>query len=292
MEKEVAIKFVEACSKKDYLTLDEEKSYLKNLEFLVEETADPKYQALLGRYYYDKKEFELALQYYLIAAEANNQEAVCELAKIYFYGLSGETDYKLALYYYKRAQTMGNDPATIAVSDMYAKGLGTAKDPDEALRILTELYEKTKNSELIYSIYPEAVVRLASYWIKDERIDDALNALKRAKDFIKSRLVYKSSFVDYDLMERIEDKIYKCIKFDKSNMDIYDIIYYFKKEGHVSFTFNNDRYYANGELDNNKIAIEFKGKWYDDVRSFILNGKINNERIASLAYFISDVKGE
>ena len=292
MEKEVAIKFVEDCSKKDYLTLDEEKSYFKNLEFLVEETADPKYQALLGRYYYDKKEFELALQYYLMAAEANNQEAVCELANIYFYGLSGETDYKLALYYYKRAQAMGNDPATIAVSDMYAKGLGTAKDPDEALRILTELYEKTKNSELIYSIYPETVVRLASYWIKDKKIDEALEALKRAKDFIKSRLVYKSSFVDFDVMERIIDKIYKCIKFDKSNMDIYDIIYYFKKEGHVSFTFNNDRYYANGELDNNKIAIEFKGKWYDDVRSFILNAKINNERIASLAYFISDVKGE
>lgn len=292
MELEEAKKILADYNKKLMPTEADEKLYVDTLNYLISVTESPEYQAMLGSYYFERKEFEQALEYYLVAAEANNKEAVCGLAYIYYYGMCGEPDYKLALHYYKRASQMGVDAATIQVAEMYAKGLGIKKNVEEAKKILTDLYERTKNTDLIYSIYPEVVIKLSNYWLNDKKYDDAFNALTKAKDFIKSRLVYDSSFLEYENMEKIISLIYKCVDFNRLDMDIYDIIYYFKKEGNVSFVFNNKKYDIKGEKDGNSMAIEFNGKWYQDVRSFILNAKINNERIASLAYFITEVYGE
>ncbi len=273
-------------------TEDDEYLFVESLKYIIDKTGDFNYATDLGGYYYGKKRFDLALKYYLIAAEVNNKYALDGLGYIYYYGRCGEVNYDLAFKYYKRAADLGEDEAKMKLSDMYAKGIGTNKDLDKSKEILYELYEKEKNSNNAYSLYPQLVMRLSSYWIKEKDYERAYGELLRSKEYIKSRLMYNDFFGEYTNMEIIINKIYECVEFDKLDMDIYDTFYYFKNVGKVSFNYEGIKYYINSELDDNVVSLEFNGKWFHDTRDFLMNAKINKKRITSIAYHITDVVGE
>ena len=271
---------------------DDEYLFVEALNYIIDSTGDPEYVSALGGYYYGKKRFDLALKYYSIASEDNEKYALNGLGYIYYYGRTGEVNYDLAFKYYKRASDLGVDEATMKLSDMYSKGLGAKKDLKKSYDILIKLYEREKNSDLVYSIYPEVVIRLSSYWIKEEKYEDCFYALIKAKNFIKSRLVYNDFFGEYTNMESIINKIYECVSFDKLEMDIYDIFYYFKNIGKVIFLYNGKEYCINSQMDGNAVSLEFNGKWYHDARDFLMNAKIDNKRISSISYDIYACRGE
>ena len=287
-----AKKIVDDYYKKRNPNEEDEYLFVEALNYIIDKTGDPDYITSLGGYYYGKKKFDLALKYYLIAAESDNKYALNGLGYIYYYGRCGEVNYELAFKYYKRAAELGEDEAKMKLSDMYQKGIGTEKDLNKSKEILNELYEKEKGSKNAYSLYPQIVIRLSTYWIDDKEYEKAFSELIKSKDYIKSRLVYNDFFGEFTNMEIIINKIYQCIEFNKLDMDIYDIFYYFKNVGKVSFMYEHNKYYINSELDGDMVSIEFNGKWYHDVRDFLKNAKIDDKRITSISYYIYDVIGE
>lgn len=293
MEKlENAKEIVDKYYQKKNPTKDDDYLFVEALNYILDQTGDPEYATELGGYYYGKKKFDLALKYYSIGAEGNNKYALNGLGYIYYYGRCGVVDYNLAFKYYEKASSLGVDEATMKLADMYRKGLGTKIDNSKANEILEMLYERLKDSDLVYSKYPEVVIRLSTEWINDNDFSKAIPELFRAKDFIKTRLVYNDFFGEFTNMEIIIDKIYQCIDFDKLDMDIYDIYYYFKNVGRVRFKYLNKEYCINSELDGNSVSIEFQSKWYHDVREFLMNAKIDGKRITSISYYIDQVVGE
>ena len=61
------------------VSADEEFVFTEAIKFLIEETKDPDYMNDLGAFYYGKKQFDLALRYYELAAEYGNRYAVSNL---------------------------------------------------------------------------------------------------------------------------------------------------------------------------------------------------------------------
>ena len=285
-------KIVDSYYEKQTPSEEDDFQFVEALNYLIEKTGDLKYATQLGGYYYGQKKFDLALKYYLLGAEANDKYALIGLAYIYYYGRCGEVDYDQAFKYYSWASELGVDEATLKISDMYFKGRGTKRNVEKSKEILNNLYEKEKNTKLVYSVFPEVVIRLSSSWIKDNKKKKAYEELIKAKDLIKSRLIYKADFGEFKNMELIVNKIYDCIDFDKSNMDIYDLFYYFKKLGKVSFKYDNKTYIINSDMDGRFISLEFEGKWYQEIKEFFMRASIDNKKISSLVYYIYEVKGE
>jgi hypothetical protein len=285
-------KIVESYYEKKTPSEEDDNLFVEALEYLIEKTGELKYATQLGGFYYEQKNFDLALKYYLLGAEANDKYALLGLGYIYYYGRCGEVDYKRAFDYYSRASELGLDEAALRISDMYYKGKGVKKDLGKSKEILYALYEKEKNTDLVYSVFPEVVIRLSSYWIKDNQKKKAYNELLKAKNFVKSRLVYNAFFGEFNNMENIVNRIYECISFDKSKMDIYDLFYYFKKPGKASFKYDNKTYQINSDMDGRFVSIEFEGKWYQEIKEFLMRAIIENKKISALAYYIVDVKGE
>ena len=111
------------------------------LSYLIEETKDPEYMALLGGLYYEQKQFGLALKYYEMAVEYDHTYALVGLGYIWYYGRTGKRDYEKAFHCFDRARQKGDVNAAYKVADMYRRGLYVKKDPEEFRRIIEQLYQ-------------------------------------------------------------------------------------------------------------------------------------------------------
>lgn len=271
-------------------TNDEEILFVESLKYLIDNTGDKKYMTELGGFYYEKKKFDLAEKYYLLAANLGEPYAANGLGYIYYYGRCGVVDYKKAFHYYSLAK--GVDEATLKISDMYKNGYGVEKNLKKSKEILLELYEKNKAQKNVFSKIPEIELRLSNYYIEEKNYEVAIELLDHARFYIKNRLYYNPFFGDFTNMNSIIENIFKCVDFDKDYMDIYDILYYFKKPGRVRFIYEGNDYEIIGELDGECVAINFLNKWYRNPDEFIRNAKIDNKRLSSLAFEIYDVMGE
>lgn len=82
-----------------------------------------------------KKDLDLAVRYYRLAAAQKSIMANRQLAKIAF----DKGDYKQAFIYAEKALSLGKDPESSAViGSMYYDGKGCKKDPEKALKYLLE----------------------------------------------------------------------------------------------------------------------------------------------------------
>lgn len=72
-------------------------SLIHALEFLIQETKDPEYMVELGGWYYEQRQFDLAEEYYLMAASLEYVDAYECLGYIYYYGRVGQPDYKKSI---------------------------------------------------------------------------------------------------------------------------------------------------------------------------------------------------
>ena len=106
-------------------TIESAKQVLDDYYDLVhpqyEETNNPEYMVELGGWYYGQKQFDLAEDYYLMAAKLNYVDAYECLGYIYYYGRVGQPDYEKAFHYYKLASDQGNIVAAYKLADMYKK---------------------------------------------------------------------------------------------------------------------------------------------------------------------------
>jgi len=75
---------------------------------------------------------DVALTWYMFAAEKENLESYLALGKLYSDGAAFKPDYTAALDWYTKAATAGDASAQYIVASMYLKGLGTERDAQKA----------------------------------------------------------------------------------------------------------------------------------------------------------------
>lgn len=76
---------------------------------------------------------DVALTWYMFAAEKGNLDAYLALGKMYSDGAAFKPDYAVALDWYAKAAAAGDAGAQYTVATLYRKGVGTERDPKKAV---------------------------------------------------------------------------------------------------------------------------------------------------------------
>lgn len=289
MTKEEAYKIIEDynyCYDKKY---EDDLNYLNALNYLIEQEEDnSNYLLAKGAFYYEHKNFNEAIKYYVMSASKNNYQALTNLGYIYYYGRCGEKNYEKAFNYYNEAAKANVLEAKLKLADMYKNGYYVDKDNKKALELVKEIYEVEKENDLIYALIPECALRLGGYYIESNQEESAINILKEGKEFLKKRMFYESFFGNFTIMDGIVSLLYSISTPDVVSLDIYDLFYILKTPIEISFIFNETEYLVTSFLYNDKIMIHFLDDEYTSIKDFLSNASINDTSLRCLVYNIKE----
>ena len=245
---------------------------------LIEETAEPRFMFDLGAVYYERREYDLALKYYEMAAEYNYHPANLGLGYIWYYGRTGTVDYKKAFEYFSKER--GDDNADYKLADMYKNGHYVEKDYAKYKQIIENLYDRLKYTNNVQDKLPEVCLRLAEIRLDEENKDEAVRLLRQGKSWIGSRIGFDPFFGNYNIMRSFVDKLYSLVKFDINKCNIYDCYYLLKEPCRVVFTYENRTYTVQSFLeDDGSVSVKFKDKWYRTPDDFLKKAEINGTRL-------------
>lgn len=276
--------------KKSHLTKEEEYQYIEILEYLIEQTKDPFFMVDLGGYYYERKEFPLALKYYEMADANGDKWAAEGLGYIYYYGRTGEVNYEKAFQYYSKASKNGNPNSTLKLADMYKNGYYVTRNYDKYVQIVEELYEAYKDKMQLGNPIAEIFSRLGAIRMKQNRKEEAIELFLEAKDFLKWLLNHVHFFGDITRMTWILKDLYQIHPIDYSDLDIYDLLYICKKPCFVHFYYEDKKYDLQAIEEENEVVIHFEGKWYHNITDFFNQATLNNEYITRLSSYIYNIE--
>lgn len=251
------------------------------LEFLIKETNNPEYMVELGAWYYGQKQFDLAEEYYLMAAKLEYNDAYECLGYIYYYGRVGHPDYEKAFHYYKLASDKGNLVAAYKLADMYKNGYYVQKDYPRYVQIIKDLYSKIQGATNTFDPVPEIYSRLAKIYVEEGNEDQAIQLLLIAKEFQSQRLIYSQFFGDLTIMKYIVNDLYSLIQFDPNYMDLFDLYYALQKPCKVAMEILGDDHIIEAKYEDGLFYICMDDKNYEDVDQFFQNAMIHNESLYS-----------
>ena len=262
--------------------------YTEAMTYLIKEKNDPRDMMNLGGYYYETKNFDLALKYYEMASVFDIDAADECLGYIWYYGRTGKRDYEKAFKHYSKSMERGNIVCTCKVADMYKNGYYVDKDYDKYVSIIEELYPKVANATNLGEPLPEVFTRLARIRKSEGRDDEAANLYYRAKDFLGQRLKYNGFFGDLSTMKWLIDDLYSIVEFDEDDFDFYDLFYLLGRPSKVSFLCEGKKYIVESQQEDGAYVVEFNGKWYRDRDEFFRKAYIGNERLTALYWDMYD----
>lgn len=251
------------------------------LEYLIKETNNPEYMVELGGWYYGQKQFDLAEEYYLMAAKLDYNNAYECLGYIYYYGRVGQPDYEKAFHYYKLASDQGNLVAAYKLADMYKNGYYVQKDYPKYVQIIKDLYPKIQGATNTFDPVPEIYSRLAKIYVEEGNEDQAIQLLLIAKEFQSQRLIYSQFFGDLTIMKYIVNDLYSLIQFDPNYMDLFDLYYALQKPCKVAIEILGDDHIIEAKYEDGLFYICMDDKNYEDVDQFFLHAKVNEEPIST-----------
>lgn len=251
------------------------------LEYLIKETNNPEYMVDLGGWYYGQKQFDLAEEYYLMAAKLDYNNAYECLGYIYYYGRVGQPDYEKAFHYYKLASDQGNLVAAYKLADMYKNGYYVQKDYPKYVQIIKDLYPKIQGATNTFDPVPEIYSRLAKIYFEEGNEDQAIQLLLIAKEFQSQRLIYSQFFGDLTIMKCIVNDLYSLIQFDPDYMDLFDLYYALQKPCKVAIEILGEDHIIEAKYEDGLFFICMDDKNYEDVDQFFLKAKINGEPIST-----------
>lgn len=251
------------------------------LEFLIKETNNPEYMVELGAWYYGQKQFDLAEEYYLMAAKLGYNDAYECLGYIYYYGRVGHPDYEKAFHYYKLASDKGNLVAAYKLADMYKNGYYVQKDYPRYVQIIKDLYSKIQGATNTFDPVPEIYSRLAKIYVEEGNEDQAIQLLLIAKEFQSQRLIYSQFFGDLTIMKYIVNDLYSLIQFDPNYMDLFDLYYALQKPCKVAIEILGDDHIIEAKYEDGLFYICMDDKNYEDVDQFFQNAMIHDEPLYS-----------
>ena len=277
-----AKKILERLERKTSLSSEEEHGLIETLEFMIEKTGDPKYSEWLGGIYYDKRIFDLALKYYELAEAQGSIWAWNGLGYIWYYGRTGQKDYEKAFRHFKAAADRGNIVARYKVADMYKNGYYVDKDYGEYKRIIRELYPEIKGAANVFAPLPEIYTRLAHIEAEEGNEDEACELYLYAKDFLAQRIRYNAFFGNLNIMKWLIQDLYKLMKPDRDNIDLYDLYYYLEKPVKISFKYMDRTYHVECVNEDGENVIRFEDKWFRSVDDFFRKAKIGGKLLTDI----------
>ena len=262
-------------------TYEDDIQLINALEYLIKETNNPEYMVELGGWYYGQKQFDLAEEYYLMAAKLDYNNAYECLGYIYYYGRVGQPDYEKAFHYYKLASDQGNLVAAYKLADMYKNGYYVQKDYPKYVQIIKDLYPKIQGATNTFDPVPEIYSRLAKIYVEEGNEDQAIQLLLIAKEFQSQRLIYSQFFGDLTIMKYIVNNLYSLIQFDPDYMDLFDLYYALQKPCKVAIEILGEDHIIEAKYEDGLFFICMDNKNYEDVDQFFLKAKINGEPIST-----------
>ncbi len=260
------------------------------LAFLIEETHDTGYMMYLGGIYYDERKFDLALKYYEMAAEQDDDSAYECLGYIWYYGRTGEKDYKKAFEYFSKAAQVGNLVAAYKVADMYREGYYVEKDYNKYCRTIESLYPRVRMTDNLGDPLPEISMRLAAICKEQGRTDEAILILLKARPFLAERIMYNPFFGDLTNMEHLINDLYEMVDCDLNNFMLYDLHHILQTPCKVEFDYRGSTYKVESIDRDGKIMVRFDKKQYDSIRVFFAHAAIDGRKLVTIPYDLKDFR--
>ena len=255
-------------------TKEDRFQFCEAMDYIIESEKLPEFITGYGSYFYQQSRFDMALRYYEMAAEMNYVPAYECLGYIWYYGRAGTVDYKKAFECFSFAMERGSLVAAYKIADMYKNGYYVPKDEKKNIEIVEGVYEKVKDSDYLGDPVASVSLRLARIRKEQGRREEAIDLLLRAKHFQKSIVNYHSFFGDLKMMEDVVSELYSMVDFDEKDMDLFDLIYLFRKPASVTFWYKQRQYEIEAVTSDGKTCIRFGGKTYPSMFDLLQKGKI------------------
>ena len=273
---------------------EERFTFTEALKFLIEELHDPRDMMWLGGYYYELREFDLALKYYEMAASFDFDDAYECLGYVWYYGRTGTVDYEKAFHYFSKLMEKGNPVATYKVADMYKNGYFVEKNQATYEAMIESLYPKVKDATSLFDPLPEVFTRLARIRSAQGEDEKAIALYVKAKDFLAQRIYYNAFFGNLNIMKWLGNDLFEIEEFDESQMDIYDLYYFLKEEHHVAVEYNGCKYHIESVKEDGAMRIHYYceeirlDEWYYTIDDFFKKALIEDTKIVCMYYDLVD----
>lgn len=260
------------------------------LALLIDETQDPGYMMYLGGIYYDERRFDLALKYYEMAAEQDDDSAYECLGYIWYYGRTGEKDYKKAFEYFSLAAQAGNLIAAYKVADMYREGYYVDKDHDKYCRTIESLYPMVRMTDNLGDPLPEISMRLAAIRREQGRTDEAIQILLKARPFLAERIMYNPFFGDLTNMENLIRNLYEMAECDPNALRLYDLHHVLRTPCTIDFTYKGKTHSVESYVRDGKVKVRFGKMQYDSVKDFFAHAAIDGRKLVTIPFDLKDFR--
>lgn len=261
---------------------EEKFCYTEALDFLISKTGDSDIMVELGAFYYEQRDFTLALKYYEMAAEKQNLYAISNLGYIWYYGRTGEKNYEKAFFYFDTARKMGDLVAAYKVADMYKNGYFVEKDIAKYKQIIEDLYPKVKDAQYLGDPLPEVFTRLAKIRTEEGDPDTALLLYDQARDFLSQRIHDHPFFGDLNIMKWLIQDVYQLRKLDEEAFGLYDLFYLLQQPLKVQFSFDGDEHEIESAEEEAAIAVRLDDQWYRTIDDFFLKAELDGVQLTFL----------
>lgn len=281
MNSQEAVHLIDLFYKKDNPSEKDESIYVNALKYLIENKQDAAAMSELAGFYYEKKQYDLAEKYYLLANKHGDSYAPVGLGYIYYYGRNGVKDYKKAFFYYsKAAKLYGNREAKMKIADMLENGYGCTKDLVAARQILLDLYTEIKDTTNLADPYPEVVHRLGAIYIAEGKGKDAVPMLERACDFIRYRIRVNPFWGNFVVAQKLIEELDSIYPPDEGDLiSFYDLFYVFQKPGVAKLIYHEKTYLIKAFEEEGKIKVKIGRKVYSSVYDFLENALFQGKHI-------------
>lgn len=258
--------------------------YIEALQFLINETHETRYITELGGYYYELRDFDLALKYYEMAAELGDKSVYSGLGYIWYYGRTGKKDYAQVFHWFSLAAENGDIQAEYKIADMYKNGYGVEKNYDRYKEIIEQLYPKIKGASYLEQPFPEIATRLARIRQEQGNKDEAVSLYLQARDFLAQRIKYNPFFGNLNMMMWLIDDFYKLVEFDRDDFDLFDLFWLFKTPNKVTFYFDEKMFTAESVETDEGVAVCLNGKWFRNREDFFAKAEINGMLLTEIQF--------
>lgn len=266
--------------------------FTEAMEFLIHETQDPQYMMELGGYYYDLRQFDLALKYYELAEACNYPDAYDGLGYIWYYGRTGQRDYEKAFHYFTLSKETGNLQAAYKLADMYKNGYYVERSYAKYQEIIEELYPKVKNAVYLNEPLPEIFTRLARIRRDEGKEEEAIRLFLQAKDFQAQRISYNAFFGDLNIMMWLIDDLYQLVEFNRDDFDFYDMYYLLTGPCKIRFCLGAESYEIEVTEEDGELSIRFGSAYYRNREDFFKKASIGRDKLTAIYSDLYDFEVE